>query len=102
MGNRKSIVSLFYLCTKRARNRPGPSTRVQIRVRIAIQFRARFVAQGGKVLSLYHAPIITQPSKSYYISGGRINPMICPLKLQRAVMVVHKTITARYKPRSGP
>jgi hypothetical protein len=54
------------------------------------------------VTSVTPMTIITQPRKSYYISSGRVNPMICPLKLQWAVMVEHKTITARYEPRSGP
>jgi hypothetical protein len=37
----------------------GLSTRVRIRVPIAVQFRARFAAKGRRVLILYHTPITT-------------------------------------------
>jgi hypothetical protein len=38
-----------------------------------------------------------QPRKSYYISGGRVNRMICP----QNTFSVHKTIVTRCRPCSG-
>jgi hypothetical protein len=92
-----SIITSFYLHLPRLRtlrilNIPSAS----VLKRIAQSVSLRINPKRKKSIHLY---IITQPRKSYYKSGGRVNPMICLLNLQRAVMVKHKSITARYETR---
>jgi hypothetical protein len=71
----------------------GPSTRVQIRVRIDIRFRAQFDAKELRVLILYPAPITTvcKDISDKIVPKFYCNPPLAPNRTPNRTLIRTRT-----------